>query len=174
MGNQISAPSNFDEYILEEYKNRPLMTVEIYDNDILKVTFEAPSGFDPKKFVESQRSFGISLTIGFLINKNEQQGYEYTVNSRRYKFSYKIDNNIDHYISENLSTPPMRVTVYENYRQIREFESPRGFDLKAYAMRLPYDELQPNFNISSDHGIMKVNTNNHEYVGHYLKYPSMN
>lgn len=174
MGNTSSnVPTNFDNYMSEHEKDRPPMTVSVYKNDKLQTTFEAPSGFDLHKFAKrNQRGFSISSFS--LINKNGQQGLDVNADGKRYIGIYKIDSDLNHYISEELKTnPPMIVSVREKYKIIEQFEAPSGFDLKKYAARFPYDKIMDLSDIWQTDGEVKVNTyGSREYTGVYR--PSRN
>jgi hypothetical protein len=187
MGNLLSeVPTNFDEYIRDDYKNYPPMTVSIYKGRMLQETFEAPSGFDFHRFVDKNRPWFADTTDGSIprefgiivdgkayrrISKHDRKELEISCDGKSYRGIYKIDNDIRHYISDELKTPPMRIVVYDNCESVYEFDAPSGFDLKAYATRLPGATLFPG-RPSPNPDIVRVSTyNGREYIGYYERPP---
>lgn len=134
-----------DDYIDPNKTHYPPMTVSVYETETLQETFEAPSGFDLKKFANNKTKFGFYMITSVLINEKDRQGITVYVNDKRYVGIYNIDHDPNHYISDTLrDRPPMTVTVHEfilNERFNESFEAPSGFDLDKYAARFPDDRL---------------------------------
>jgi hypothetical protein len=145
MGNLFSeVPTDFDEYIIDNKRHYPPMTITIYKNDVLQETFEAPGGFDLERFaaVRNQSNRKISFTSSSKIDEDERQGYNVYADDKKYVGIYKINSDLNHYISEELKgKPPMTVYVSRNYNIVDMFDAPSGFDLRKYALRFPGTEI---------------------------------
>jgi hypothetical protein len=127
MGDKLSdVPSNFDEYINENEQHYPPMIVFIYKDGVLQEIFDAPSGFDLNKFTtRNNNPRKISISSFGLIDQDGQQELDVNANGKRYIGIYKIDSNLNHYISKKLKGTLPMIVYFEKYHNIvNVFETP--------------------------------------------------